>query len=80
MVEFDLMGPPYYFDILLGFILYLSYVLTFFLCMDLSILSICLTHEMAYLHYVSHIPDIIANSREMFRPFRVDFISLESGS
>ena len=30
MVELDLMGPPSSFDILLGFIPYLGYVLTFF--------------------------------------------------
>ena len=80
MVESDLVDPPSSFDILLGFIPYLGYVLTFFSCMDWRILSICLTHEVAFLHYVSHIPDIIAYSREIFRPFRVDFISLESGS
>ena len=43
-------------------------------------MRICLTHEVAFLHYVSHIPDITTHSREMFRLFRVNFISLESGS
>ena len=78
MVEYDLMGPPFSFDILLGFIPYLGYVLKFFPCMDWSVLSICLTHEVAFLHCVSHLLDITAHSKEKFRPFRVDFISLES--
>ena len=72
------MGPPSSFDILLGFILYLGYVLTIFSCMDRSILSICLTDEVDFLYYVSHLPNITTCSREMFRPFRADFISLES--
>ena len=48
--------------------------------MDWNILSIFLTREVTFLHYVSHIPNITAHSREIFKPFRVDFISVESGS
>ena len=48
--------------------------------MDWNILSICLTHEVAFFDYVSHLSDITTHSREKFRPFGVDFISLESGS
>ena len=78
MVESDLVGPSYFFDILLGFIPYLGYVLTFFSFIDWSILSICFTHEVTFLHYVSHLPDITTHIREMFRPFKVYFILLES--
>ena len=78
MVEFDLVGPPSSFNILLGFIPYLGYRLTFFSCIDWIILNICLTHEVSFLHYVSHLPNITTRSREMFGPLRVDFMSFES--
>ena len=45
--------------------------------MDWSIPNICLTREVAILHYVSYLPSIAAHSREIFRPFRVDLRSFE---
>ena len=46
--------------------------------MDWSIPDICLTREVAVLHYASHLPGIVTHSRKMFRPFRVDLMSFES--
>ena len=46
--------------------------------MDWSTLGICLTREVGVLHYASHLPSIADHSREMFKPLRVNLISLES--
>ena len=49
-----------------------------FFHMDWSIPGISLTHEVAVLHYVSHLSSSATHSREMFRPFRVELMSFES--
>ena len=46
--------------------------------MDWSIPSICLTHEVAILHYASHLLGIVGHGREMFKPLRVDLMSFQS--
>ena len=50
----------------------------FFFMYGLEHFEYLFTHEAIFLHYVSHLPDTIALSREMLTPFRVDFIPLES--